>query len=68
MIEQAVSTPTIPIPIHRMLKVVALVDGGDAQVRPLLDRLAAEKYEIEISNRYDRDAGTSGQNRCSTTS
>jgi len=55
MIEHAVSTPTIPIPFHRMLKVVALVDGEDPQVRPLLDRLAAEKYEIEVSDRYDRD-------------
>ncbi len=32
-----------------------MVDGEDPQVRPLLDRLAAEKYEIEISDRYDRD-------------
>jgi hypothetical protein len=55
MIEHAVSTPTIPIPFHQLLKVVALVNGDDPQVRPLLDRLAAEKYEIEISDRYDRD-------------
>ena len=33
MIEHAVSTPTIPIPFHQLLKVVALVDGDDPQVR-----------------------------------
>ena len=47
--------PTVPIPFHKLLKVVALVDGNDPQIRPLLERIAAEKFEIEISDRYDRD-------------
>jgi hypothetical protein len=44
-----------PDPFPPLLKVVALVNGDDPRRWPLLDRLAAEKYEIEISDRYDRD-------------
>ena len=55
MIEYAAKAPSIPIPFHRLLKIVALVDAEDPQVRPLLERLREEKYEVEISNRYDRD-------------
>ena len=54
-IEFSVKSPTIPIPFHRMLKVVAVVDREDAQVRQLLDHIAAEKFEVEVSDRYDRD-------------
>ena len=53
MIEYAVKTPTIPIPFHKLLKVVALVDGNDREVRALLDRLTAERFEVEISDRYE---------------
>ena len=55
MIEYAAKTPTIPIPFHKLLKVVALVDGANPQVRALLERIAAENFEVEISDRYDRD-------------
>jgi ornithine decarboxylase len=53
--EFAVPSPSIPIPFHRLLKVVALVDRENAQTRQLLDRIAEEKFEIEVSDRYDRD-------------
>ena len=55
MQEFAAKTPPIPIPFHRLLKVVALVDGANAQVAALLDRLRAEKIEVEVSDRYARD-------------
>jgi ornithine decarboxylase len=55
MVEFAVKSPTIPIPFHRLLKIVALVDGGDPQTRQLLDHLEAEGYTVELSDRYDRD-------------
>src|SRR5690242_20414820 len=55
MMEYSARPPTIPIPFHKLLKVVALVDGNNAEVRALLERLSAEKFEIEISDRYDRD-------------
>ena len=55
MIEYAARTPTIPIAFHKLLKVVALVDGDHPQVRVLLDMIRAENFEIEISDRYDRD-------------
>ncbi len=55
MIEFTVKTPTIPIPFHRLLKVVALVDGNDAQTRQLLEYLEAEKFEVEVSDHYERD-------------
>jgi len=47
--------PTIPIPFHKLLKVVALVDGEHHEVRALLDRIRQEGYEVEVSARYDRD-------------
>jgi ornithine decarboxylase len=55
MMEYSVKPPTIPIPFHKLLKVVALVDRDNAEVRGLLQRLEAEKFEVEISDRYDRD-------------
>jgi arginine/lysine/ornithine decarboxylase len=55
MMEFAARTPTIPIPFHRLLKVVALVDRANPQVDALLDRLKAEKFEIEVSDRFERD-------------
>jgi len=53
--EFAITSPTIPIPFHRLLKVVALVDREDPQTRQLLDHIAEEKFEIEVSSGYDRD-------------
>jgi arginine/lysine/ornithine decarboxylase len=53
--EFALKSPTIPIPFHRLLKVVALVDREDGQSQQLLDHIAQEKFEIELSDRYDRD-------------
>jgi ornithine decarboxylase len=47
--------PAIPIPFHKLLTVVALVDGQDPQTRQLLDQIAAEGFEVEVSDRYDRD-------------
>ena len=55
MMEYAAKPPTIPIPFHKLLKVVALVDAHDREARALLDRLSAENFEVEISDRYDRD-------------
>jgi arginine/lysine/ornithine decarboxylase len=55
MIEFSAKSPTIPIPFHRLLKVVALVDSEDPQTRQLLDHLKEERFEIEIGSRYDRD-------------
>jgi len=56
MMQFQTKVPTIPIPFHKLLKVVALVDGADPQVRALLERIKGEGYEVEVSDRYDRDA------------
>jgi ornithine decarboxylase len=56
MMDYVASTPTIPIPFQKLLKVVAIVDGEDRGVRPLLDLIAAGQFEVEVSDRYDRDA------------
>ena len=55
MIEYSAKIPAVPIPFHKLLKVVALVDDKDPQVRALIERLSAERFEVEISDRYDRD-------------
>jgi ornithine decarboxylase len=55
MMEFSAQPPTIPIPFHKLLKVVALVDADNAEVAALIERLKAERFEVEISNGYDRD-------------
>jgi ornithine decarboxylase len=52
MIPRSVKSPTIPIPFHRLLKVVAIVDAQDPQTKQLI---AAENFEVEICDSYDRD-------------
>ena len=55
MSEFSVKAPTIPIPFHEPLTVVAIVDREDVQTRQLLDPIAAEKFEVEVCDRFDRD-------------
>jgi ornithine decarboxylase len=55
MMEYVASTPTIPIPFHKLLKVVAIVDTNSREIQPLLDRISAENFQVEISDRYERD-------------
>ncbi|MGY4829258.1 ornithine decarboxylase [Sphaerotilaceae bacterium SBD11-9] len=45
----------LPIPFHRLLKVVVIADRTDDQILRLIDCLKAERCEIEISANYDRD-------------
>jgi ornithine decarboxylase len=55
MIPRDVKSPTIPIPFYKLLKVVAIVDDKEPLIRELLDHIAAENVEIELSNNFDRD-------------
>src|SRR5213075_432484 len=55
MIEFAVRPPTRPIPFHKLLKIVAIVDANDAHTRELLDQLAGAQYEIEVVHHFERD-------------
>jgi ornithine decarboxylase len=55
MIPRDVKSPTIPIAFHKLLKVVAIVDEKDPLIKELLDHIAAESVEIELSNNFDRD-------------
>jgi hypothetical protein len=55
MLDFAAKIPTIPIPFHRLLKVVALVDGSNPHAGALIERLRGEGFEVEVSDRYDRD-------------
>src|SRR3954469_23076803 len=55
MIPRSVKSPTIPIPFHKLLKIVAIVDKNDAQTRQLLEHISAENYQIEITESFERD-------------
>lgn len=55
MIPHTVPPPTIPIPFHKLLKVVAAVDESDPQTRELLDQIRAANYEVEVTNALERD-------------
>ena len=48
MIPRDVKAPTIAIPFHKLLKVVAIVDDKDAQTKQLLDHIPAENFEVEV--------------------
>jgi ornithine decarboxylase len=55
LIPRSVKAPTIPIPFHRLLKVVAIVDKENAQTKQLLDQIAAENFEVEVTDSFERD-------------
>ena len=55
MTSQPVKVPTIPIPFHKLLKIVAIVDSNNMQTKELLDQLAAEHYVVEVTDTFDRD-------------
>ncbi|HEX5091903.1 MAG TPA: ornithine decarboxylase [Burkholderiales bacterium] len=55
MIPHSVPPPTIPIPFHKLLKVVAIVDPSDAQTQALVEHIAAENFKVEVTDRFERD-------------
>jgi ornithine decarboxylase len=55
MIPRDVKAPTAPIPFHKLLKVVAIVDHNDGQTKQLLNHIAAENFEVEVCDNYERD-------------
>ena len=55
MIPRDVKSPTAPIPFHKLLRIVAIVDRDDEQTKQLLDHIKAENFQIEISDSFERD-------------
>jgi len=55
MIPRDVKAPTIPVPFHKLLKIVAIVDPRHTQTKQLLDHIAAENFEVHASDSFDRD-------------
>src|SRR6478672_4909549 len=45
----------LPIPFNRLLKIVAIVDRLNPQIQQLLEQLAAQHYEVEVTESYTRD-------------
>jgi ornithine decarboxylase len=52
---RSVRSPSIPIPVGKLLKIVAIVDRNDPQTKQLLESIAFQNYEIEICDGFDRD-------------
>ncbi len=55
MIPRSVKAPTIPIPFHRLLKIVAIVDPENAQTKELLALLVGANFDVEITTSFERD-------------
>ena len=55
MIPRDVKAPTVAIPFHRLLKVVAIVDAENPQTRQLIEHITAENVEVEVTGSFDRD-------------
>ena len=56
MIPRDVLAPTVAIPFHKLLKIVAIVDPRDVQTKELIAQISAEHFEVEVCEAYDRDA------------
>jgi ornithine decarboxylase len=54
-IPRDVKAPTVPIPFHKLLKVVAIVDAADPQAAELIEHITAENFEVEVTDSFDRD-------------
>jgi len=52
---RSVKTPTIPIPFHKMLMVVAIVDRTDPETKVILDQIPVENIHVEIGESATRD-------------
>jgi arginine/lysine/ornithine decarboxylase len=50
-----IKPPAVPIPFGKLLKVVAIVDPANTQTKELLAQIAAENYEVEVSDKFERD-------------
>lgn len=55
MIPRDVKAPTVSIPFHKMLKVVAFVDRDNRQIKEVLDQITAEGFEVEVRDGFTRD-------------
>lgn len=55
MMPRNAKAPTIPIPFHKLLSVVAIVDEKNPLTRQLLDEIAAANFQIEVTDDFDRD-------------
>jgi ornithine decarboxylase len=55
VIPRSVKAPTIPIPFQKLLKVVAIVDPENPETKALLEQIAAEQYQVEVTSSFDRD-------------
>jgi ornithine decarboxylase len=55
MIPRSVKAPTIPIPFHKLLKIVMIADGQEPHTKELLQQLAVENFEVEVTDSFDRD-------------
>jgi ornithine decarboxylase len=50
-----ITPPVVQIPFCKFLKVVAVVDLASAQTKELLAQIAAESYEVEVTDALTRD-------------
>jgi ornithine decarboxylase len=55
MVPGSLKAPTIPIPFHKLMKIVAIVDRSDAQTNELLEQITAEHFRVEVTDSLTRD-------------
>src|SRR4051812_45827926 len=46
---------SLPIPFHRLMKVVVIADTANRQVQQLVDGLRGEHFDVEAVDSYERD-------------
>jgi len=55
MSASVVKPPSVPISFQGRLKVVAIVDPANPQIREILDQIRADNYEVEVTDSFERD-------------
>jgi len=55
MIPRDIKAPTVTVPFHKLLKIVAIVDRNDERVMRLIEHVNAENFEVEVSDSPERD-------------
>jgi len=55
MIPRDVKSPTVAIPFHKMLKIVAIIDRDNSQAQALVSQITADGFEVELRDDYSAD-------------
>ena len=57
---------SLPIPFHRLLRVVVIADQANPQVQQLVEHLRGEHFEVEATGSFERKRKSRSEFLCRT--